>query len=106
MRIIQDQTFEGGRLELDGIRFERCRFVGTQLVYRGDDATDLIECAFQDCAWSLEGPSARTLDLLSSLYHHTGQEGRDLAEAIVAGIREGTIGPRDRLPVPAVAVPA
>lgn len=106
MRVISDQTFDGGRHELDGVRFERCRFIGAMLVYWGEGAAQFVNCSFQDCKWSLEGPSARTLDLLADLFHHAGQEGRDLVEATFAGIREGTIGAQAPFPAQAEAVPA
>lgn len=42
MQVIRHQTFEGGRHELDGIRFEQCRFIGSVLGYGGEGATEFF----------------------------------------------------------------
>ena len=97
MYVIRGQTFEGGRRELDGIRFERCRFVDADLVLRGEEAADFADCTFEDCRWIFADFSDQSFVLLSNLYHNAGQEGRDLVEAIFRSIREGGFAEKEQI---------
>lgn len=45
---VNRRTFTNEVVEIDGKRFEKCRFQNTTLMYRGKGGADFIECAFVD----------------------------------------------------------
>ena len=58
--------FEGERVLLGGVGFERCAFVRCELVYDGRP-TCLVDNTFEDCRWSFEGPAGDTLQFVAAL---------------------------------------
>ena len=59
-------TFEKARVVVSGRRFERCTFIGCELVFDGRPV-HLVDNAFRSCAWTFEGAAGVTLDLLAAL---------------------------------------
>jgi hypothetical protein len=56
-----------GRVVLDNVNFEQCRFQGAVLVYRGGLPPTVRNCTFQDVSFEFEGAAGRTLALLQAM---------------------------------------
>jgi hypothetical protein len=84
------------RVVLGGRRFERCAFVGCELVVDGRPV-HLVENSFEGCVWRLEGAAGVTLDVLAALCRD--DSGLRAALAGELGLR----GPPARAAAPAPA---
>jgi hypothetical protein len=81
-------NFAGGKVQLDGNEFIRCRFENTTLVFSAKGPVSMVDCTFaNNVAWTFEGPAALTLAFLNALYHGAGDGGKQLVESTFANIR-------------------
>ncbi len=64
--LAEGRRFVRERVVLGDRRFERCAFVGCELVVDGRPV-HLVENSFEDCAWRFEGAAGTTLDVLTAL---------------------------------------
>ncbi len=64
--MIVGRRFDHERVVVSGERFERCVFVGCELVADGRPV-QLVDNSFEGCHWSFEGAAGVTLDLLAAL---------------------------------------
>jgi hypothetical protein len=63
---VEDRTFVGQTVRLDGRRFVACAFEGCRLVYAGGDAA-VENCTFTDCTWDVQDAAANTVLLLEQV---------------------------------------
>jgi hypothetical protein len=61
-----DQTLTG-QILLDGCTFERCRFEGAVLIYRGGTPPVIAGCAFDRVNFQFQDAAGRTLALLQAM---------------------------------------
>jgi len=87
-------VFTGGRIEIDGNEFVRCRFDGTKLVFKGLAPVTMVQAEFNNVEWVFDGPAANTLFFLRSVYHGLGDSGRQLVERTFEMIRQAPPAPR------------
>jgi hypothetical protein len=64
----KNERFFGVDVEIDGNRFENCRFARCNLVYRGGDSPALIGCDFQDVEIIFGNSAANTVALMQEMY--------------------------------------
>jgi hypothetical protein len=64
--MIVGRHFERERVMLGGKGFERCVFLGCELVFDGRPVR-LVNNMLKDCCWSFEGAAGVTLDFIASL---------------------------------------
>lgn len=83
----QNETFRGERIELHGRAFHNCTFEDCELVFDGDRPPTFKDNRFVDSVFVFTGAAARTLYLLSNIYH-AGDGGREVVERTFADIRE------------------
>lgn len=88
MAAYNNRTFAAGEVvPIDGHTFAHCRFDGSILVFAGFDYVSFQHCVFNSVQWRFDGPSARVLAFLTSMYHGGAQE---FVENTFAAIRSGT----------------
>jgi hypothetical protein len=88
LRRIEDQTFLGANVQLDGgVSYVRCRFVNCNLVYTGVGPIHAENSSFENCRWSFAGPAGNTFNFLKALYA-SGQ--REMIEQLFREIRSGS----------------
>ena len=68
LRIIKGETFGTQQITLDGKRFVRCKFVGTKLVYMGEEDVGLEYNDYEKIKIAFGGPANKTLLSLTHLY--------------------------------------
>jgi hypothetical protein len=85
--IYQDRNFNGERIELHGKAFHNCTFTDCELVFDGDRPPTFSDNRFVDSVFVITGAGARTLYLLSNIYH-AGEGGREVVEHLFEDIRE------------------
>ncbi len=56
-----------GRIVLDNVNFEHCRFQSAVLVYRGGLPPTVRNCTFENVSFEFEGAAGRTLALLQAM---------------------------------------
>lgn len=56
-----------GRIVLDNVKFEHCRFQGAVLVYRGGLPPTVRNCTFENVSFEFEDAAGRTLALLQAM---------------------------------------
>ncbi len=63
-RVVKGRRFVNQTLQLDGIRYEDCEFVGCTLVYSGGEA-EVSSCRIHaGTVWQLQECAARTVQVL------------------------------------------
>jgi hypothetical protein len=65
-RTIEDQSLSG-RVILDNVTFEHCRFRSAVLVYRGGHPPTVRNCTFENVSFEFEDAAGRTLALLQAM---------------------------------------
>ncbi len=69
MRTVQGESFGVQRVYVDGNRFVRCRFDGTELVITGKAGFVIQQCSFSEPPkLTVDGPAAMTFRALRELY--------------------------------------
>jgi hypothetical protein len=62
----RDQTFTG-RILIDDMSFERCRFEHAVLVYTGGAPPQIVDCSFHEVSFEFQGAAGRALSFLQAL---------------------------------------
>jgi hypothetical protein len=83
----QNKIFTGERIDLHGKAFHNCTFENCELVYDGDRPPTFSDNRFVDSVFVLTDAGARTLYLLSHIYH-AGEGGREVIDNLIADLRE------------------
>lgn len=91
MQFVVGETFIDRTLFIDGVTFERCRFVQCQFLYRAKDPALFEDCTLDQCEWVFKDAAENMFALLSSLYRGTNDEGRSLVTTIFEGIKDGAL---------------
>ena len=86
--MVVGKLFENQRIVVSGRRFERCKFVDCELVYRGG-RVDLVANSFDSCRWAFEGPAAETLGFVGALCRDSDEFGMMVARAL--GLARGPV---------------
>lgn len=68
LRTIENEEFGVQRVVMDGKRFVKCRFHGTELVFRGEAKSAIEGCILDRPQFAFDGPAAATAVILSNLY--------------------------------------
>jgi hypothetical protein len=83
---VENSTFEGVDVVLDGNEYVGCVFRRCTLVFSGSAGVALQNNRIEDCSWRFDGAAQRTLAFMSALY----QGGAiDLIEKTFDTIRSG-----------------
>lgn len=64
--IVSGRRIEGKRVVLADRGYERCTFVGCELVFDGRPV-HLVDNSFTHCSWAFDGPAGVTLGFLQAL---------------------------------------
>jgi len=83
-----DETISNTTDVIDSNHYERCRFEGCILVYRGGELPYINGCQFDNCSWQFHDAADRTLSLLHQFYHGMGEGGVKMVEATFAQLRQ------------------
>lgn len=83
MRFI-NETFANTQIELDFNHYERCTFERCQIIYRGLSPPDFIECRFEMCDYTFDGPAANLIAFLRNAFNSPG---RHVADGVIAHIQ-------------------
>ena len=78
-----------GSVRLDGKRFIRCEFDGSNIVYSGRSPVNMEQCTLRGVRLTLDGPAGSTLDFLATMYHDMDEEGKKHLDAAFEDIRQG-----------------
>lgn len=81
-------TFNNTVVELDGNHFEKCVFENCEIVYKGLQPFNLINCNFIACKWKLEGAASNTINFLKVMYKDMGEFGKKMVEATFENIKK------------------
>ena len=81
-------TFNNTVVELDGNHFEKCVFENCEIVYKGLQPFNLINCNFIACKWKLEGAASNTINFLNIMYKDMGEFGKKMVEATFENIKK------------------
>lgn len=92
MADIQDQTFTGGTVDLDGNLYRNCRFEGVIIRYSGDGDVGLQGCFFEGCTLALDGAAARTISYLTAIHGGLGDWGRRNVDNLIRAIQGDASG--------------
>jgi hypothetical protein len=86
----RDEIFTGERIDLHGKAFQNCTFKECELVFDGDRPPTMSDNHYEDSVFVLTDAAARTLYLLSNIYH-AGDGGRQVIERLFSDVRERRI---------------
>lgn len=90
---LEDRTYSGGRIEIDGNEFVNCQFNGTILAYKGVGPVVMSNCHFNGVTWVFEGPASNTIGFMRAMFHELGESGRRLVERTFEEIMQPTPPP-------------
>ena len=88
MQKIKRKTFKQEVVLLDNNSYLNCTFTDCHIVYLGTTELSLVGCKFVNCTWGFDGPAARVIRFMGTLYA-MGESGAELIEKTFANIREG-----------------
>lgn len=81
------REFHGDRVPVDFHEYEGCTFVECDIVYHGYTPPKFADCSWRNCKFTLTGPAANGLALVS-LLKNSGNPGMvDTANKILANAR-------------------
>lgn len=83
---IENETFQGQTLQLDGKHFNNCHFVRCILQYAGNAVVQLKKDSFAECTFVFIDSARRTMQFISGLYQSGAKQ---LFEDIFEDIRRG-----------------
>lgn len=84
---IEGKQFGVEQVTLDGSRFVRCEFHGTEVIYEGQGAFSLERCEFHAPRFAFSKYAANTISMLTSMYADPAF--RPLIETTLENIRIG-----------------
>jgi hypothetical protein len=87
MAYFYDKNLNGITEVIDGHNYERCTFVGCNLVYRGGPIPKFSGCSLDHCKWTFEDAAQRTIALLKGINSGMGAGGRQLIEETIKDIQ-------------------
>jgi hypothetical protein len=91
----ENETFEGGIIQLDGNQYIGCTFRRCSLQYGGLATGTMANCNFNECSWFFIDAAERTVQFMSAVYHG-GRGGRELIEQTFENINQGRLTPPER----------
>jgi hypothetical protein len=62
------RAFHDETVHVDAQTFIDCEFRSARMIYGGGELPTFDGCAFEQCEWSFEGPAARTLEYIQTLF--------------------------------------
>lgn len=87
--VVDGKEFGVQRVVLDGRKFVSCKFVGSELVYRGDSPFGLMSCNLDRTFLTFEGGAGNAVAALAMLSNDPGM--RELSNAIMQAISSGAV---------------
>jgi len=84
---IVGQSFGRQQIVLDGKSFKRCSFDGTEVIFKGQDAFQLIDTNMKDFLLTYSENAAITLQVLTEIYKHPGF--KEIVENTLQNVRDG-----------------
>lgn len=67
METIENTTFQGEAIMVDGKQFKSCLFEECTLVFAGGELPEFQNCQFENISMQFDGAAAKTLKFLSGL---------------------------------------
>lgn len=67
MRVIENETFSGNTILVDGTKFTGCTFEEVALLYKGGDLPEFVNCQFDGVSLQFGEAAANTLKFLSAV---------------------------------------
>lgn len=92
LEVVEGKKFGVQSVVIDGRDFKRCEFQGTELVFKGEAPFGLSSCSLSDIYITFQDSAGLTVQALSILAADPGL--KQLSDGLIAGIQNGTIGPR------------
>lgn len=93
MATYQNQTFNNQSVDIDGNRYEACRFTNCRLVYKGGNLPQFVRCTFSGSDIQLEDAAQATVKYLEGL-HRGGLVGP--VDTVLNDIQRGTLALANR----------
>jgi hypothetical protein len=87
--IIEGKQFGVQQVVLDGKRFVRCFFDGTELIVKGEQDFQMERNSLTNCKFTVYGHAARTLKVLTAMYKDISF--RPIVDKTIQNIKEGKI---------------
>ncbi len=84
---ISNNNFSEEEIVLDFHEYESCHFTNCRFVILGYGPFSLNQCEVINCEFTFAGPAASTIQTMTSIYHHIGEQGRQLIEGTFESIR-------------------
>ena len=88
---IQKILFTNEEVILDFHEYLGCKFENCRFVVLGYGAFTLSECEVINCEFSFSGPAASTIQTMATIYHHLGDQGKQLIEGTFETIRNAVV---------------
>ena len=82
-----DKKFQNVTEIIDGNSYERCTFLGCNIIYRGGGIPKFSACTLESCKWTFEDAARRTIALLKGINSGMGAGGKQLVEETIQEIR-------------------
>jgi len=90
MEKVKRKTFKQQVIHLDDHSYTECTFTECHMIYLGATEVSLVRCKLIDCTWGFDGPAARVIRFMSSLYA-MGGNGPEVIERTFENIRAGKL---------------
>lgn len=87
MTNVENCSYVGAIVRIDGARYKGCTFTNCLIEYGGDGAMNLDSCTFNSCTWTLVGAARRTVDFLTVMQSSFGDFGEALVQAVFDEIK-------------------
>ena len=88
---IADQEFTDEVIQLDFIRYSRCRFVNCTFVYSGYGDVNLDNCEMINVRFAFNDAAENVFRLLVSMYHGGDEGSRQFVEEALENIRQNKV---------------
>lgn len=84
---VEGKRFGVQQIIVDGKRFERCEFHGSEIIFEGSDSFSLVKCEFYSHHFTFSKYAATTLGVFTALYRDTAFH--PLIEQTITNIQSG-----------------
>jgi hypothetical protein len=84
---ITNHQFAEEEVILDFHEYQSCEFKNCKFVVLGYGPFVLDQCEVVNCEFHFAGPAASTIQTMATIYHHIGEQGKNLIEATFESIR-------------------